>query len=60
LRTAWTTAKLVLAVCGELLWMQAIWDKNVYNICNTYVRANKIYICKIYMCSGRKFVDARR
>ena len=33
--------------------------KNVYNIyiCNIYVRAN---IYKIYMCSGRKLVDARK
>lgn len=36
LRTAWTIAKLVLAVCGNLLWMQAVRERDE--------RINK-YIC---------------
>lgn len=28
LKTAWTIAKLVLAVCGDLLWMQAVRERD--------------------------------
>lgn len=30
LRTAWTTAKLVLAVCGELLWRCKLYGIRTY------------------------------
>lgn len=61
LRTAWTTAKLVLAVCWRAtVDASCTGYKNVYIIIYIYVIYMYAQIRKIYMCSGRKLVDARK